>query len=241
MQWLTSQPIAHRGLHKGPTIPENSLAAFEAAIHHHHPIELDIQFMSDDNIAVFHDDNLERITGVKGKISEQTAETIKKLRLLDTNQFIPLLEDALSLIDGKVPILVEIKNTGSAGKFEQVLLKKLQFYRGELAIQSFNPYSLAWFVKNAPHITRGQLSTNFYNQPLPWYNQVLLTNLMFNWLSKPNFIAYDIRFLPNIPTQIAKHIFSLPIIAWTIRSEAELTQSRQYADNVIFEYINLKN
>lgn len=237
MQWLLSQPIAHRGLHQEGIIPENSLASFMAAIQHNYAIELDINITADDQLVVFHDSNLKRMTGKEGKISEQKVTNLKDLLLLNTEQRIPLLEEVLELVNGRVPLLIEIKNEGSVGKLETILCQKLQNYQGEFAIQSFNPYSLAWFKQRAPQMIRGLLSTNFADQPLPWYQRFLLKNLLLSGVSKPHFIAYDHRFLPNLPTQIAKSIFSLPLIAWTIRTEAELTQISPYVDNIIFEYI----
>lgn len=235
MEWIRSRAIAHRGLHNS-TIPENSIAAFEAAIEQNYPIELDLQLMSDGNLAVFHDSDLERMTGVSGNIQAQTRSSIKEFNLLNSDQGIPLLEEALELINGRVPVLIEIKNEGTVGELEANLWQKLQSYRGEYAIQSFNPYSLGWFKENGTGVTRGQLATDFSSTDLIWYQKLLLGNLLLNWVSKPHFIAYDLRYLPNLPTAIARRVFNLPLVAWTVRSKVEEEQAKRYADNIIFDY-----
>lgn len=236
MQWISSQPIAHRGLHSNPSIPENSLRSFEAAVEHNYAIELDVNLLADGGVAVFHDQDLERMTGVKGKIADQDSSTVQQLKLLGTDQSIPLIEDVFELVNGRVPILVEIKNEGAVGALEQALLSKLSHYSGDYAIQAFNPFSLSWFKKNAPHIPRGQLSGDFKAETLAWHKKVLLSNLLMNWASSPHFIAYDLRSLPCVPVTIARTL-KVPILAWTIRTEQEKVKALNYADNIIFDFI----
>lgn len=235
MEWLTTRPIAHRGLHQGDQVPENSLAAFEAAIATHHPIELDIQLLADGHLAVFHDQALERLTGEQGYITEQTLHTLSRFRLFNTDQSIPSLAEALALIQGQVPVLVEIKNEGQVGPLEAALYQILKDYKGEVAVQAFNPFSLEWFKHNAPAIPRGQLASNFKGEPLPWYNKLLLSNLLLNWASDPQFIAYDLRALPSWPTRWSRQLFKTPLITWTVRNAAEQQQALQVADNYIFD------
>jgi glycerophosphoryl diester phosphodiesterase len=235
MDWITQRPIAHRGLHRGREIPENSMAAFEAAIAANHPIELDIQFLADGHIAVFHDKDLERLTGQSGSIAEQTIYSLSKFHLLGTDQTIPSLPEALALINSQVPVLVELKNEGQVGPLESALHQVLKDYRGEVAIQAFNPFSLQWFKKNAPAIPRGQLSGNFKGESLAWHNKLLLSNLLMNWASDPQFIAYDLRALPSLPTTINRQLFKTPLLAWTVRSTAERNQALKLADNYIFD------
>jgi glycerophosphoryl diester phosphodiesterase len=235
MDWITTRPIAHRGLHRGREIPENSMAAFEAAIAANHPIELDIQFLADGHIAVFHDKGLERLTGQPGSIAEQTLDSISKFHLFGTDQTIPSLPEVLALIHGQVPVLVELKNEGKVGPLESALHQVLKDYRGEVAIQAFNPFSLQWFKKNAPDIPRGQLAGNFKGESLAWYNKLLLSNLLMNWASDPQFIAYDLRALPSLPTTLNRQLFKTPLLAWTVRSTAERDQALKLADNYIFD------
>ncbi|MGF1536084.1 MAG: glycerophosphodiester phosphodiesterase [Elainellaceae cyanobacterium] len=234
--WISQQPIAHRGLHS-PGVPENSLSAFEAAIAHGYAIELDIQRLADGRLAVFHDKDLLRLTGQSGSIFNQTAESVKRLRLLGTDQPVPLLEEVLAAIAGRVPVLVEIKNEGDVGPLEEALARVLATYSGDYAIQSFNPSALGWFKENAPAIARGQLSSDFEGEDLEWYKKLLLSNLMMNWASDPQFIAYDLRALPYPPVALTAALFQVPVVAWTVRNEADWHKAKQHADNVIFEGI----
>ncbi|MGF1492646.1 MAG: glycerophosphodiester phosphodiesterase [Microcoleaceae cyanobacterium] len=239
MDWISSRPIAHRGLHNGSSIPENSLKAFEAAIAKNYPIELDIHPLADGEIAVFHDKSLKRMTGADGDISEQDSIGVKRFRLLATDQEIPLLDEAFQLVNGQVPILVELKNEGDVGQLEQNLLNKLSAYSGEYAVQSFNPFSMSWFKQNAPHIYRGQLSSDFKSEDLEWHTKFLLRNLLMNWASSPHFIAYDLRALPYPPVTLIRRFSGIPLVAWTIRNETEKAEASKYADNVIFENLEL--
>ncbi|NEQ96792.1 MAG: glycerophosphodiester phosphodiesterase [Cyanothece sp. SIO2G6] len=235
MDWMLERAIAHRGLHSGSTVPENSMGAFAAAMAHNHPIELDVQLLADGQVVVFHDTRLERMTGQTGAIAHQTLATLKPLRLMGTNQHIPCLSEVLTLINGQVPVLIEIKNEGKAGALEAALLEILSDYRGEFAIQSFNPYSLIWFKKHAPHIVRGQLSSNFKGANLTWLLKIILGNMLLNWASVPHFIAYDVNALPNLATTVANRIFKRPLLAWTVRSQADHQRALEYADNIIFD------
>ena len=132
--WLVQQPIAHRGLFTDK-IPENSLSAFKNAIKSKLPIELDVTILTDGTVVVFHDEKLARLTGKDGFISNCSYADIAKLTLSGTKEKIPTLKEALEVIDGKVPILIEIKNFGKVGAIEKAVWKALQGYRGEYAIQ----------------------------------------------------------------------------------------------------------
>jgi glycerophosphoryl diester phosphodiesterase len=227
MKWITTRPIAHRGLHQGAAVPENSLAAFEAAIAANHPIELDVQLLADGHLAVFHDRDLKRLVGKKVRIADQTLGTLKQFRLYDTDQTIPSLAEVLALVNGQVPLLIEIKNEKKVGPPERALVKTLEGYRGEYAVQSFNPRSLQWFKRHAPDIIRGQLAS----KP----QKFLRSNLLLTWASTPHFIAYNVKALPTLPTTLARSYFNLPLLAWTVRSQAECDKAHQHADNYIFD------
>jgi len=235
MDWISNKPIAHRGLHKGSAVPENSLAAFEAAMELGYPFELDIQLLADGGLAVFHDQDLTRLTGISGKIFEQSSQTIKQLQLLGSDQHVPLLDEVFELVKGKVPMLIEIKSDGKVGILEQTLLSKLSNYSGEYAVQSFNPYSISWFKQNAPQILRGQLSGGFKSGNLAWHQKILRRNLLMNGLSSPNFIGYDIQCLPYLPVSIARQVLNYPVLAWTIKTEKDKLKALKYVDNIIFE------
>ncbi len=235
MDWITTQPIAHRGLHRGQDIPENSLLAFEAAIAAGYPIELDLQLLADGELAVFHDKTLNRLTGQPGRIGQQTLTSLGQYRLYHSDQTIPCLAEVLALINGRVPVLLEIKNQGRVGPMEAALLKALRTYAGEFAVQSFNPLSLQWFHRHAPEIWRGQLSSDFRESSIPWHLAVIHSNLLFNWASQPHFIAYDLKALPKSCTTLLREVFHIPLITWTVRNRADQARAQRYADNYIFD------
>ncbi len=239
MEWLINKNIAHRGLHSNDfRVPENSLLAFRLAVEKNISIELDVHALKDGTVVVFHDDNLKRMTGVDKKISECTYEEIRKLKLLDSNQTIPLLAEVFDLVNNKVPILIEIKNTSKLGYLERRLLSILKKYNGRCAIQSFNPFSLIWFRINANYIYRGQLSSYFIHEKLFFMKKCLIKKLFFNFLVKPNFISYNIENLPNKRVRKIREK-GIPIFGWTIRNEYEYKKAKMYCDSIIFENINV--
>lgn len=236
MQWLLKTPIAHRGLYNNITIPENSMPAFEHAVKNGYPIELDVQLLSDGHIAVFHDTYLERLTDQRGSILRKTSKVVKKIRLLDTDEKIPLFEDVLDLVKGKVPLLIEIKNRRRVGKLESRLLEILLNYKGEYAVESFNPFSVKWFRENAPRIIRGQLS-GAIGTKREINNRALLRGAFFRILTRPDFIAYDIRYLPSRKVSRLRNL-GFPVIGYTAKSKTSFQNALQYCDNVIFEGFN---
>ncbi len=229
--WLVERCIAHRGLHNDE-FPENSLGAFQNAIVNGYPIELDVHIISDETLVVFHDDSLSRMTGKDGYLKNLTKSDLENYHLADTEYTIPTFEEVLTLIDGKVPLLIEVKNTNKVGALETKLLEMLRAYKGEYAIESFNPYVLEWFKKNAPDILRGQLAGFFKGEKLAFIKRFALKRMVLNKIAKPDFIAYEASRLPN---RFVKKYKSLPLIAWTVRSQKEYMKVVQYCDNVIFE------
>ena len=229
--WLVERCIAHRGLHNDE-FPENSLGAFQNAINNGYPIELDVHIISDGTLVVFHDDSLSRMTGKDGYLKNLTKFDLENYHLADTEYTIPTFEDVLTLIDGKVPLLIEVKNTNKVGALETKLLEMLRAYKGEYAIESFNPYVLEWFKNNAPDILRGQLAGFFKGEKLAFIKRFALKRMVLNKIAKPDFIAYEASRLPN---RFVRKYKSLPLIAWTVRSQKEYMKVVQYCDNVIFE------
>lgn len=230
--WLCQKHIAHRGLHDDQS-PENSLSAFEKAIEKGYAIEFDIQPLADGTIVVFHDEKLGRMTGADGFITNYTYDDIKDLKLLKSDEHIPTLEEVLKLVDGRTPLLIEIKNTGKVG-FEKNAWKILQKYKGEYAVQSFNPYSLEWFKNNAPHVRRGQLSCFFNRSELSFFKRFALKRMLLNKkISEPNFINYKTENLPN--RYVKKYYKVIPVLAWIVKSQEEYDRVKKYCDNIVFE------
>ncbi|NUN09254.1 MAG: glycerophosphodiester phosphodiesterase [Ignavibacteriaceae bacterium] len=233
-EWLTRRPIAHRGLHNGEGIPENSLAAFQKAIENDYPIELDVQLLRDGTPVVFHDKNLSRLCGKDGLIRAQDSLSVKDYSLCDTSEKIPLLGEVLELVGGKVPILVELKNFSWPGEAEKRTAAMLNGYRGEFAVQSFNPFSVRWFRINEPSFCIGQLATAIDYHDVDKLRLFALRYLIVTLLSIPDFIGYDINCIPNLPTRIVKSL-GVPLLAWTVRSREQYERGKRFCDNIIFE------
>ncbi len=235
MDFLLEKIIAHRGLHsRDLKIPENSMGAFEAAIVKGLPIELDIHKTADGKTVVFHDDNLKRMTGMDKRIKDCTYDELKALRLGGTEYEIPLLSDVFSLVGGRVPLLVEVKTDLRAGGTEACFMKEAERYKGEYAVQSFSPFSLMWFKKNAPSVPRGQLSSYFEGDRLAALKKLLLKNMYLNPLTKPDFISYNIDNMPGRITDKIKEA-GIPLFGWTVRNELDFRRMRNYCDSIIFE------
>lgn len=228
--WLFSRPIAHRGLH-GIDAPENSLAAFGKAIEAGFPIEIDVRPIDDGTVVVFHDDKLTRMTDLDGYVCNMTKSDLEKVRLRNSDERIPTFKEVLEFVDGRTPLLIEIKNDSTVGQLERDTLELLSSYKGEYAVQSFNPYSMEFFKKNAPQIPRGQLSCFFDKKDLGFLKRFVLKRLKMNKVSSPDFISYNHANLPNKYVTKTK----LPTLAWTVRSNAEMEKCLPYCDNIIFE------
>lgn len=237
--WIVKTPIANRGLFTDK-IPENSLAAFKNAVKNKVPVEIDVSCLADGTPVVFHDEKLARMTGKDGFISSSNYEDIQKLTLSGTKEKIPTLKDALDVVDGKVPVLVQIKNYGKVGAVEKAVWKVLQEYSGEYAVESYNPYTLEWFKKNAPKIKRGQLACFFDTREITGIRRWSLKRMRFNKkISEPHFIVYGIEDMPN--KYVKKYFGVLPVLTCSVKSVEEEKRLSGFVDNFIFDgYTPLK-
>jgi glycerophosphoryl diester phosphodiesterase len=231
--WLTRFPFAHRGLHtEGPEAPENSLAAFERATEAGYGFELDVQMTADGEVVIMHDADLERMTGDPRLISDVTIDELRSLRLLDGEEPVPTLAQALAVSDGQVPVLVEIKNEGDVGELEDAVAEELASYMGEVAVISFNPYSLARVAQAQPGIVRGQLASTFEGVELEAWKRLLLANLLMNWRSRPDFIAHEYSTLPRATTSMQRSRGRY-LLGWTPSNLDERVQALEHCDNII--------
>ncbi|MDE6058650.1 MAG: phosphodiesterase [Clostridia bacterium] len=236
--FLTQTPIAHRGLHDAAK-PENSLAAFRAAIERGYAIETDVRLTKDNRLVVFHDDTLTRMTGITRRVNELTAEELSKIPLAGTNERIPLFSEFLKELDGKAPLLLEIKNESGANTkaFIGKISEALEGYGGEYAVQSFVPAYVKEFKRLRPEILCGILGTaeskkeDFGGSRIWRIKAHVVKNMSFNKKIKPDFISYHFTDYPQKATEKFKGIK----LAWTIRSAADEKIARRYADNIIFE------
>ena len=239
IDFLRNKPIAHRGLHnKELNIPENSISAFKEAIAKGLPIELDVHLLKDGKLVVFHDDNLNRMTGLNKKIKDCNYDEIKDLWLDKTVHRIPLFKEVLELVHGRVPILIEIKTDRKPGETEKVLAENLKGYKGEYAVQSFSPLSVRWFRKNLPSVPRGQLSCNFNKDNMCIIKKFLLKNLWFNFCTDPDFISYCVDNVPNKRLEKFRKKGKL-VIGWTVKNKENLKKVKDYFDNFIFENLDI--
>lgn len=238
MDWLLTTPIAHRGLHDASGgVPENSLAAFEAARDAGFPIELDVRALCDGAVAVFHDEDLQRLTGVDAPLAREDSRSIATRRLADTGHGIPLLEQVLDVVAGKVGLVIELKNFGAPGGLESAVGRALVPYGGPAAVQSFNPNSMAWFARHAPHLPRGHLSGGFPGAGLDGALPDSLRQLDTIGISMPHYIGFDIRLLPCGPLACLRRD-GTPVVGWTVRSHRDRRAALAHCDNYIFEHID---
>lgn len=240
LNFLKTNLIAHRGYHsKELGIPENSMKAFKRAIDNNYIIELDAHLLKDGNVVVFHDDNLKRLTGIDKLIKNTTYDEIKKLKIYNTDQTIPLLTDVLKLVNCKVPLLIEIKYDVKTGLLEKKLIEILQNYRGLYAFQSFSPFSLYYLKKHCSNISRGLLVSNFKNDRINIIKKILLKNMVFNFLAKPDFISVNYKYVSNKKIQKLRN--KKLILTWTIRNKDDYNNVKELCDNYIFENIVIDN
>lgn len=231
---------AHRGLHdNGSDAPENSIAAFRKAVEAGFGIELDVQLTGDHIPVVFHDYTLERMCGKPGKVRDYTYEELRQFPIGCSEERIPKFDDVLKLVDGRTPLIVELKIEAGDLSLCPIADKLLADYKGLYCVETFNPLGLLWYRRYRKNVVRGQLSNAFLRENE--YRGVLyyfLQNLLLNFLGRPDFIAYN-HFYPRILSRrICCGLFGAVSVGWTIKSMEELQMARQYFDLYIFEGFN---
>lgn len=231
--------FAHRGLFDNKTkAPENSIPAFENAIRNHYGIELDVQLTKDDVIVVFHDYSILRMCGVDKKIHDMTYEELCQYTLLKTNCRIPRFDEVLRVIDGKVPVIVELKLEYNYKRTCELVNAMLSKYKGVYCVESFNPLGIFWYRLHNNTVMRGQLSSMFLKDKEEGKKFLffLLQNLLFNWLAKPDFIAYNYKYRRSISFYMCSKIYRPYTFAWTVRSEQARQECEGYFEYIIFDH-----
>lgn len=236
---------AHRGFFDNASnAPENSLSAFQKAVDLGYGIELDVQLTKDQIPVVFHDFTLNRACGIDGKVEAFTYEELQKFRLFKSEEKIPSFQEVLKVIGGKVPIIVELKMEGKDLRVCSQVDAILREYKGLCCIESFNPLGLMWYRKHNRKVLRGQLADSFQKDLGEKYKSFLyvaLENLWFNFLAKPDFIAYNHVYYKNFSRCICRYVYGGLSVAWTIRSQEELEARKEDFDLFIFESFVPKN
>lgn len=245
LAWLADFPIAHRGLHGAPnsfgqTLVENSLAACQAAIDNGYAIEADLQLSGDGQAMLIHDAVLDRLTEQSGNVRSVSADQLARIYLRNSSETIPRLADLLDLVDGAVPLVIELKYQPGDSTHQLALsaAKIAQAYRGEISFISFDPHLLATLRKCAPQFLRGIIIDHGEKaptfNPALWFRRLVLRNLLHQPRSKFDFLSCDQQALDLRAVQAQKKR-GTQIMSWTIRSQQQATKALQTADQIVFE------
>ncbi len=238
MEALRGWAYAHRGLH-GNGLPENSMAAFRAALEKGYGIELDIHLLKDGNLAVIHDSLLNRTTGLPGRVEDLTTEELSQYPLEGTRETIPQFQEVLSLFQGKAPLIVELKPVdGNYAALTETACRMLENYSGPYCIESFDPRCVHWLKKHRPQILRGQLTENFAKSrsDLPAALKFIMTHNLANFLTVPDFIAYRYPHRKDsVTTALCRKFWGAQGVSWTIRSQADFDTAKEEGWLPIFE------
>lgn len=223
MEELKKWYYAHRGLHNAQR-PENSMAAFRAALEQGFGIEFDLHLLKDGNLGVMHDSSLLRTTGREGKMEELTTAELKQYFLNGTQETIPEFREILELFDGKAPLIIELKSEGgNAAKLTETAVRQLEGYSGPYCIESFDPSCIRWLKQHRPEIIRGQLAYNSLGDKNGFSFPVRFITSFYleNFLTLPDFIAYDLKSRKNLSNFLCRKVWGIQGVSWTIRSKED--------------------
>lgn len=227
---------AHRGFYDNEKgIPENSIRAFQMAVDKGYGIELDVQLTKDKIPIVFHDSSLKRVCQQEGNIKDYTYEELQKLRLCFSEERIPKLQEVLQLVNGRTPLIIEIKCETRNTKVCQYVYEQLQDYKGVYCIESFNPFVVRWFRKRMPNLVSGQLSTDFMKSGKRVVPLFFVGHLLSNFIDRPDFIAYDCVYKKEISRNICRKLYGALSVAWTVKSREQFEAVKKDFDLFIFE------
>jgi len=239
--WLTARPVAHRGLHDAARgIIENMPAAAQAAIAGNFFIECDIQLTSDGEAMVHHDDVLGRLTEGSGALLGKTAAELKAIKFKDTPERMMALGDLCALVAGRVPLVIEVKSHFNGDrKLVKRMAEVLSSYSGPAVGMSFDPDQVLALREIMPHLARGIVAEREYTatdwpEASPEQRRGM-THLRHAFRTRPHFVAYWVNELPAAAPWIARNIFGLPLLSWTVRTPDQRERAARYADQMIFE------
>jgi glycerophosphoryl diester phosphodiesterase len=239
--WLTARPVAHRGLHdRARGIIENMPAAAHAAIDRNYGIECDIQLTADGEAMVHHDDALGRLTEGSGALRDLSATELKATKFKDTSEHMMSLGDLCALVKGRVPLMIEVKSLFDGDrKLVARMAEILAIYSGPVAGMSFDPDQVLALREMMPRLPRGIIAQRDYKdddwKELTPAQRSGMLHLRHAFRTKPDFVAYWIEQLPAPAPWIARHLFGLPLLTWTVRTQEQRARATRYADQMIFE------
>ncbi len=238
---LSAYHFAHRGLHASSQgIPENSLKAFQHAVDAGYGAELDVHLSKDGRLVVMHDENLLRMAKTDKNICDCTAAELESLRLEDTDEPIPYLEEVLPLFAGKTPLMIELKTCGNnyIALTRRVCNLLKRYPKLQFCIESFDPRTLLWLRKKHPEIVRGQLSCNLLKDrgrsTLP--EALILRGLLMNFLTVPHFVSYRFEERNRPGMLLCRLLWGVQEASWTIRDDEALEKALNHGALIIFEH-----
>lgn len=215
---------AHRGLH-GEGKPENSMAAFRAALDNGYGIEFDVHLMKDGNLAVIHDSSLKRTAGKDVRIEDLTLDSLSDYPLEGTQEIVPTFQQVLELFSGKAPLIIELKpERGNIAALSRAVCDALEGYSGAYCIESFDPRCVRWLRLNRPEIIRGQLAENFLKSKastIPFVLKLAMTLNLPNFLTRPDFVAYKFADRNNLSIWLCRKLWKIQGVTWTLRDPSD--------------------
>ena len=232
---LADFDYAHRGLWNQDK-PENSMPAFRHAVENGFGIELDVHLTADDQLVVFHDDTLTRMCGADGRVDDMTLAQLRAFRLDGTAETIPTFEEVLAAVDGRTPLIVEVKHGKRNDTLCRLVYEALTRYghTDMWCIESFHPMCVSWFRTHAPEVIRGQLAYGLKHREKKMALDPIIASLVFNMLSRPDFVAYKAASDKNLP-MLWMRICRPWLVAWTVRSQADMDALKGRYHMQIFE------
>lgn len=237
LEALRPWAYAHRGLHD-PSKPENSMAAFRAALEKGYGIELDVHLLKDGTLAILHDSDLKRVTGREGILEELTAEDLPAIHLAGTQETIPTLGQVLDLYAGQAPLIIELKTyKGNAGVLTEAVCRMLESYKGPFCLESFDPRCIRYLRRHHPELIRGQLSENSIKRykTLSWPVRFVCTYYLENFLTRPDFIAYRFEDRKTTSNAICRKLWGIQGVSWTIKTPEDFQAAVREGWIPIFE------
>lgn len=239
--WLTARPIAHRGLHeRARGVIENTPSAIGAAMDRGFAFEVDLQLTMDGEAMVYHDDELGRLAEGHGALRQITSADLRHVPFRETSDRMISLGELCEIVAGRVTMVLELKSHfDDDDELVRRVASVLAHYHGHVAVMSFDPFQVHALRRLAPHLTRGLVAENNYETgewlALPPAKRNMMKNMRQAFHAQPQFIAYNVNDLPSTAPWIARSLFGLPLLTWTVRTPEQRARAARWADQMIFE------
>ncbi|MFZ0425446.1 MAG: glycerophosphodiester phosphodiesterase family protein [Xanthobacteraceae bacterium] len=241
LDWLTARPIAHRGLHDPATgLIENTAGAMRAAIALGYGMETDVQISADGEAMVHHDEVLGRLTEGEGRLDRLSADELKRVPFRNSAEHMMTLGDLCDLVAGRSTLLVELKGRFDGDeRLAARVATVLESYRGSVAAMSFDPRQIAAVRRKSPRLVTGIVAAKYRphpgSEPMPGWMRRGMSYLLTGIAGHAQFVAYGVADLPALAPILVRHVLRMPLLTWTVRTEAERLRAARFADQIIFE------